>query len=81
MSAPALVAHTALELSDLIHRREVSCVEVMTAHLEQIDRLNPTLNAVVGMRQPDELLAEARARDAELAPTAAAAGCTACPTR
>lgn len=63
----ALVGHSALELSDLIHRREVSCVEVMSAHLAQIERYNPALNAIVALRDGDELLAEARERDEELA--------------
>lgn len=64
---PELVGHSALELSDLIHRREVSCVEVMAAHLAQIERYNPQLNAIVALRDGDELLAEARQRDEELA--------------
>ncbi|GAA1983015.1 amidase [Terrabacter lapilli] len=63
----ALVGHSALELSDLIHRREVSCVEVMSAHLAQIERYNPVLNAIVALRDGAELLAEARERDEELA--------------
>jgi amidase len=63
----ALVEHSALELSDLIHRREVSCVDVMTAYLAQIERYNPVLNAIVALREPEELLAEARERDDELA--------------
>lgn len=62
-----LVGHSALELSALIHRREVSCVEVMSAHLAQIERYNPMLNAIVALRDPDDLLAEARERDEELA--------------
>ena len=62
----ALVEHSALELSDLIHRREVSCVEVMTAYLAQIERYNPVLNAVVALRGREELLAEATQRDNEL---------------
>ena len=62
-----LVEHSALELSGLIHRREVSCVDVMTAYLAQIERYNPVLNAIVALRDREELLAEARQRDGELA--------------
>ena len=58
-----LVEHSALELSGLIHRREVSCVDVMTAYLAQIERYNPVLNAIVALRDREELLAEARQRD------------------
>ncbi|WP_374970658.1 amidase [Terrabacter sp. BE26] len=62
-----LVERSAVELSGLIHRREVSCVDVMGAHLAQIERYNPELNAIVALRDPEVLLAEARERDEELA--------------
>jgi len=54
----------ALELSAAIHARRVSCVEVMQAYLARIDRLNPSLNAIVSMRDPEALLAQAREMDA-----------------
>jgi amidase len=57
----------ALALSALIHRRAISCRETMTAFLRRIDACNPLLNAIVSLRDPQELLAEADARDAELA--------------
>ena len=63
---PDLVRYSATELSALIHKREVSCVEVMLAYLKQIEDYNPALNAIVGLRSHDELVSEARARDAEL---------------
>jgi amidase len=37
---------TATELAELVRRREVSAREVMTAHLEQIERVNPKVNAI-----------------------------------
>jgi amidase len=55
------------ELAERIAAREVSCVEVMRDHLERIERHNPELNAIVSLREPGELLAEAAGRDAELA--------------
>ena len=61
---------TALDASALsaaLHARQVSCREVMGAYLARIHRLNPRCNALVSLRQDDELLAEADARDAELA--------------
>lgn len=67
VSMPDLVRHSATELSALIHKREVSCAEVMRAYLKQIEDCNPALNAIVGLRSHDDLLSEARARDAELA--------------
>lgn len=42
-----LVFMTAVELASKIRRRELSAVEVLAAHIEQIEALNPTLNAIV----------------------------------
>ncbi len=42
-----LVWMTAVELAALIKRGEVSSTEVLRAHLEQIDAVNPELNAIV----------------------------------
>ncbi|SOE49298.1 putative amidase [plant metagenome] len=57
----------ATELSRLIHARKVSCVEVMSAYLAQIERHNGTVNALVSLRDEEILLREAAALDAELA--------------
>ena len=54
-------------LAGAIRSRQVSCAEVMTAYLDQIDKFNPTVNAIVALRDRAALLAEARERDAELA--------------
>jgi ureidomalonase len=51
------------ELVALVGRGEASCVEVVRAHLDRIDALNPRVNAIVGMRDRAEVLAEAEARD------------------
>jgi amidase len=40
---------TAGELARRIRARAVSCEEVMRAHLEQIERVNPKVNALVKM--------------------------------
>ncbi|WP_432514902.1 amidase [Kineococcus sp. SYSU DK001] len=58
-----MVALDAAALSRAIRRREVSCVEVMAAHLDHIEELNPLVNAIVNLRPRDELLAEAREKD------------------
>ncbi len=47
MSSTELCFLTATELARRIRNKEVSCREVMAAHLAQIDRLNPQLNAIV----------------------------------
>jgi amidase len=58
-----IVEWSAVELSAAIRDRVVTCVEVMTAYLDQIDRLNPHVNAIVALRPRADLLAEAAAKD------------------
>jgi amidase len=55
------------ELAALIRAREVSVREVMAAHLERINRVNPTLNAIVARLDDDECLALADEADRQLA--------------
>lgn len=57
---------TARELAQRIRTRELSATEVMEAHLRQIDRVNPAVNAVVTYL-PERALEGARAADAALA--------------
>ena len=57
----------ASELSEHIHARRVSCVEVMQTYLQRIEQLNPTFNAIVNVAHHDTLIAQARACDALLA--------------
>ena len=57
---------TATELARQIARREVSVSEVVRAHLVQIERVNPAVNAVVTL-VAERALDEARARDEALA--------------
>jgi len=58
----------ALELADLISRKEVSSREVVAAHLARIDEVNPYLNAIVRRWDADSLAA------ADAADRAVAAG-------
>jgi amidase len=55
------------DLAAAIAAKKVSCVEVMTAFLDHIDRLNPKVNAVVALQDRAALLAQAREKDGELA--------------
>ena len=57
---------TATELSRLIRNRELSATEVLEAHLAQIDRLNPKVNAIVTL-VADQAGKQARAADRALA--------------
>jgi amidase len=61
---------TAVELADRIRRRDVSVTEVVHAHLQQIERVNPSVNAIVTLTA-ERALAEAKRKDAELARGAA----------
>jgi amidase len=54
---------TARELATLIRTRKVSAREVMTAHLDQIRRVNPKINAIVAKFDDDKCLALADAAD------------------
>jgi amidase len=62
-----IVLMDATALSKAIHSRKVSCVEVMTAYGEHIERLNPRVNALVALQDREDLLRLARERDAQLA--------------
>jgi amidase len=62
-----IVELDALPLSEAIRSRQLSCREVMQAYLEQIDQLNPRVNALVSLRPAEQLLAEADERDRQLA--------------
>jgi amidase len=62
-----IVLMDAVALSSAIHSRQVSCVEVMTAYLDHIDKLNPKVNAIVALQDRGGLLMQANERDAQLA--------------
>lgn len=58
---------TATALAERIRQRELSAREVMEAHLAQIARVNPTINAIVSQVPEEEALALADAADQALA--------------
>ena len=66
---PDICFLTAVEMADLIRRKKLSAREVMAAHLKQIERVNPKVNAIVTLvadratekaRQADELQARGK---------------------
>jgi amidase len=57
---------SAVELARQIRDREVSCLEVMQAHLRQIERVNPQVNAIVTLL-PEKAIEQARQADEKLA--------------
>jgi amidase len=62
LTDPTLLSAT--DLARRIARRELSCVEVMTAFLDRIDAVNPIVNAIVSRVERPVLLAQAAEYDA-----------------
>src|SRR5712692_9848702 len=50
-------------MADLIRQKKLSAREVMQAHLKQIQRVNPKVNAMVTLVPEDQLMAQALAAD------------------
>ena len=62
----SLTDFAAHELATVIREGEASCRDVMQAFLERIEELNPRHNAIVSLRDGDDLLREAERCDLEL---------------
>jgi amidase len=54
---------SASDLSRLMVARKLAPSEVMAGFLDRIEAANPVVNAIVSLRDPDALMAEARAAD------------------
>lgn len=65
MSTSELCFTTATDLVRMIRQKEVSVREVMEAHLAQVDRINPTVNAVTTYH-PEKALEQATQADERL---------------
>jgi amidase len=61
-----IVMMDARALAAAIKARKLSSVEVMTAYLDHIAIFNPKVNAIVALQDRDQLLAQARERDAQV---------------
>ncbi len=66
MSAHELCYLTATELTRRLRAKELSARDVMRAHLDQIERLNPRVNAIVSLL-PELAIEQAAAADERLA--------------
>ncbi len=66
-TATAITDLGATALSAAIHSKTVSCREVMQAYLARIQAVNPAVNAIVSLCDEAALLADADAKDAQLA--------------
>ena len=56
MSESEICFMTATEMARRIRTKDLSCREVMEAHLTQIDRVNPIVNAIVTQISPEKAL-------------------------
>ena len=66
MSESEICFMAATEMVQRLRAKELSCRELMEAHLAQIERVNPTVNAIVTQISSDEALALADASDEAL---------------
>lgn len=57
----------AIEMAGLIRQKKLSARELMQAHLRQIERVNPLVNAMVTLVPEDQLMAQAAAADEAVA--------------
>lgn len=67
MSESDICFMTATEMARRIRAGELSCREVMQAHLARIERVNPKVNAIVTQISSEQVLAAADAADKALA--------------
>jgi amidase len=65
MASSEICFLTATELARRLRTKELSATEVMEAHLSQIERLNPKVNAIVTLL-PEKAMDQARKSDAVL---------------
>src|SRR5260370_8037182 len=57
----------AVDILELMRKKRLSAREVMQAHLKQINRVNPKVNAMVTLVPEDQLMEQASAADEALA--------------
>jgi amidase len=67
MSETSIFFKNAIDLADLIRKRELSAVEVMRAFLDRIAALNPKVNAICALQPEEALMAAAQKADEKLA--------------
>ncbi len=67
MSNSEICFMTATEMAERIRTRDLSCRDVVEAHLNQIDRINPMVNAIVTRVPAEQAMDQAAAADEALA--------------
>lgn len=71
---------TATTMLELLRTRQVSATELLQAHLDRIEEVNPRVNAIVTLAA-DRARQEAAEADRDLARGARTGRCTACRSR
>ena len=61
-----ILSWSAQELATKIQQQQISITEVITCYLNQIDELNPSINAISHLRNRTEILEEAKKKDLQL---------------
>jgi amidase len=61
-----IVMMDAISLQNAIQSRRISCVEVMGAYLDHIEKVNPKVNAIVALQDRAQLMGQAKERDGQL---------------
>ena len=61
-----IIRFSATHLARLIASRELSCFEVMCAYLDQIEAINPEVNAIISMLDREQLELLAQVKDQEM---------------
>ena len=59
----SLCDQSASDLSRMIAAKQIAPSEVMADHLARINAVNPAVNAIISLRDPDDLMREARLAD------------------
>ncbi len=67
---------SARQMTELIRQKKLSAREVMQAHLKQIARVNPKVNAIVTLVPEEELMVQALAADEAAANAISKGRCT-----
>lgn len=59
----SIIFKSATEITKLIRDREISCVEVAKQFLDHIETYNKTINAIVDLKDYNDIITEARVKD------------------
>ena len=65
----SILSMDAVSTSKAIQRKDISCYDLMEATLNRIDDVNGKLNAIILIKERDELLSLAQKADDEIAAT------------